>query len=157
MVQNSTLLLGIEFMKALLRHAVHEKVVANLGVGIFALTVRLSDALGKNTRVFRVKLQVYAEELNKVSCSVPVTRVLFSFLVVAVDQHGFPSTESIVIDAKSFAWNGTEVPIRLLTISYPFSWLTTVIFGVIKSLEGQPILLKFYLILIINSLITKLI
>jgi hypothetical protein len=69
-----------------------------------------------------------------------------------VDQHGFPSAKPIVIETESFTWNGTKAPIRLFTVSYPLSRLTTVILGVIKSLQGQPILLEFYRIRIINSL-----
>ncbi len=85
-------------MKTLLGHAVYVEMVPDLRVSVYTLTVRLGYALGKDAWVFGVKQQVNSEKLHEFGRAIPVTRVLLTLFVVAVDQHRSPITDTVFVD-----------------------------------------------------------
>ena len=85
-------------MKTLLGHAVYIEMVPDLRVSVDTLTMRLGYALGKDAWVLGVKKQVYSKKINEFGSAIPVARVLLTLLVVAVDQHRSPITDTVFVD-----------------------------------------------------------
>lgn len=139
--QNSELLLGVEFMEPLLRHAVDVKVVADLRVGVNALTVGLSNTLCEDARVLRVEEQIDALEPHIVCGAVPLAGVALGLLVVAIDEDWPPGTQAVFVLEETLAWDWNKCAVLLLTIRDPLFGLAAVVLGVIEELKWQPVFL----------------
>lgn len=76
----------------------------------------LSDALCKDTWVLGVEEQIDAEKLNKLRSTVPVTRVLLTGAIVAVDENWPPDTHAIWLYVKTLARDRAEGAVWLFAI-----------------------------------------
>jgi hypothetical protein len=115
MVQNAVNLLSIELGEFLLGHHVDKEVVADLRVSVDTLTMGLSYALRKDTRVLGVEQKVDSGEFDVVVRSIPVADVGLLLCVVAVDENWAPTAYTILVFVKTFSSDGLETSILLVT------------------------------------------
>ena len=83
-MDDTILLFGVELGEALLGHEVDEEIVADLGVGVYAFAVCLSDSLSEDSWVLRIEEQVDPGELGVLLETIPVASVDFTLTVVRV-------------------------------------------------------------------------
>jgi len=112
-VDDTILLFGIELGEALLGHEVDEEIVADLGVGVYALAVCLGDSLSEDSWVLRVEEQVDPGELGVLLETVPVASVDLALTVVRVYEDWLPFAAAIFILKEAFAGDRRKVALGI--------------------------------------------
>lgn len=113
-VDDTILLFGIELGEALLGHEVDEEIVADLGVGVYALAVCLGDSLSEDSWVLRVEEQVDPGELGVLLETVPVASVDLALTVVRVYEDWLPFAAAIFILKEAFAGDRRKVALGIV-------------------------------------------
>lgn len=116
------------------RHEVDEEVVADLRVGVDALSVGLDNALGEDTRVLSIEEKIDSGKLDVLHRSVPMSTELFSLLVIGANEHLAPVSAARVVLAETLAWDGDHCAIRVPSVGDPLLGQPAVVLGVVERL-----------------------
>ena len=134
-MNDSIYLLSIELWKALRRHVVNKKVVADLRVGIDSFTVSLGNSLGKDSGILRVKQKIDSCKLSVLFKAVPVSCKHFSFRVIGVHKHWTPFSTAVLIFKETLAGNRGEVTISIEPEGNPFFRKAAIIFSIVEGFK----------------------